>query len=165
MSFSANYPPFRPTLNLNFAREKVLDPRVTFTRASTATYYDGVTTAKAEENLLLQSQTFNTTWFQGAVTVTADTEVAPDGTTTADTITANATTAVHFLSQSITFSANAYAVSVFIKGGTHNYVQLYIGNQSVHANFDVTAGSGVTGTSAGVTSSSIQDGGNGWYRC
>jgi hypothetical protein len=165
MSTSTLYPIISPSLNLDFTNSKVLDPRVTFARASGATYYDGVTTAKAEENLLLQSQTFNTTWFQGAVTVTADTEVAPDGTTTADTITANATTAVHFLSQAITFSATAYAVSVFIKGGTHNYVQLYIGNQSVHANFDVTSGSGVTGTSAGVTSSSIQDVGNGWYRC
>jgi hypothetical protein len=41
----------RPSLNLDFANSKVLDPRITFTRASNATYYDGYTSVKAEENL------------------------------------------------------------------------------------------------------------------
>lgn len=40
MSLSVNYPVMRPTLNLNFARARQLDPRITFTRASTATYFD-----------------------------------------------------------------------------------------------------------------------------
>jgi hypothetical protein len=35
-----NRPSIRPSLNLDFANSKVLDPRVTFTRASTAAYYD-----------------------------------------------------------------------------------------------------------------------------
>ena len=38
MTIKALYPTVRPTLNLNFARTKALDPRVTFTRASTATF-------------------------------------------------------------------------------------------------------------------------------
>ena len=38
MTIKALYPNVRPTLNLNFARTKTLDPRVTFSRASTATY-------------------------------------------------------------------------------------------------------------------------------
>jgi hypothetical protein len=42
----------RPSLNLDFANSKVLDPRITFTRGSNATYYDGYTSVKAEENLL-----------------------------------------------------------------------------------------------------------------
>jgi hypothetical protein len=33
-----NYPEIRPTLDLNFARVKALDPRITFTRASGGTY-------------------------------------------------------------------------------------------------------------------------------
>ena len=35
---TANYPTIKPSLNLNFARSRALDPRITFTRASTATY-------------------------------------------------------------------------------------------------------------------------------
>jgi hypothetical protein len=60
MAIQSNYPDIRPSLNLDFANTKTLDPRVTFTRASTATYYDGKTVAKAEENLLLNSATLAT---------------------------------------------------------------------------------------------------------
>jgi hypothetical protein len=38
MTIKALYPTVRPTLNLDFAKTKALDPRVTFTRASTATF-------------------------------------------------------------------------------------------------------------------------------
>jgi hypothetical protein len=60
MAIQSNYPDIRPSLNLDFANTKTLDPRVTFTRASTATFYDGKTVAKAEENLLLNSATLAT---------------------------------------------------------------------------------------------------------
>jgi hypothetical protein len=36
---AANLPNYRPTLLLDFANSRVVDPRVTFTRATTATYY------------------------------------------------------------------------------------------------------------------------------
>jgi len=38
MSIKANYPDIRPTLNLDFANTKRLDPRITFTRTTTGTY-------------------------------------------------------------------------------------------------------------------------------
>ncbi len=41
-------PDVRPSLLLDFANSKTLDPRITFTRGSTATYWDGHTTTKAE---------------------------------------------------------------------------------------------------------------------
>jgi hypothetical protein len=37
MAISQNFPAISPTLNLNFARSKKLDPRITFTRTSSAT--------------------------------------------------------------------------------------------------------------------------------
>ena len=55
MAVASNFPAIRPSLNLDFANAKSLDPRITFSRASAATYYDGKTVAKAEENLLLNS--------------------------------------------------------------------------------------------------------------
>jgi hypothetical protein len=110
-------PSIRPSLNLDFANVKALDPRITFTRTTTATYYDGVTTAKAEENLLLQSQAFNVTWGVTNLTVTGNTEVAPDGTTTADTLTATAANAS--IAQSITYGDGGSAVfSVWLKRKT-----------------------------------------------
>jgi hypothetical protein len=82
-----------PSLMLNFAAVKKLDPRITFARASTGAYYDGQTVAKAEENLLLQSQTLKITPWSNSISgtgvvpvVTANDGVAPDGTTTAERI-------------------------------------------------------------------------------
>jgi hypothetical protein len=40
MAFSSNFPTIRPSLLLDFANMKRLDPRVTFTRASSATFFD-----------------------------------------------------------------------------------------------------------------------------
>jgi len=51
MSIASLYPSINPSLLLDFANSKVLDPRITFTRTTPATYYDRVTTATAEENL------------------------------------------------------------------------------------------------------------------
>jgi len=168
MSLSNNFPSVNPTLLLDFAKTKRLDPRITFTRGSTATFYDGKTVAKAEENLALQSQTFTTApWSGSSVTVSQNTgdTTAPDGTSTAAKFTANAVTANHFRTQVNTSINGAnYTTSVFAKKGTNNFIQIYISFQSgSFANFDLDLG--VVGTSASVVSSSIQDVGNGWYRC
>jgi hypothetical protein len=154
-----------PTLNLNFARSKTLDPRVTFVRASEGRFWDGKTFAKAEENLLLQSQTFETAnWAPTAATVTANTTAAPDGTTTADTLTAQASASIHVLGQGVGGSTLDRVFSVFAKAGTHNFVQFcFAGDGVTFANFDL--GSGVVGTKAAAATSSITSLGNGWYRC
>ena len=112
MSISSNFPTIKPTLNLDFANVGRLDPRVQFTRASTATYYDGVTTAKAEQNLLLQSQNYSTSWTVTNLTpVTGKT--APDGTSTATEFTAAAANAV--LTQGFTAIAGSYTFSVWLR--------------------------------------------------
>jgi hypothetical protein len=75
----------RPSLLLDFANSKRLDQRITFTRSSTATYYDGKTFAKAEENLLIDSE-MNTgltglSSYNGDLTAvsTFDTRISEDG--------------------------------------------------------------------------------------
>ena len=173
MSFSANYPTSRPALNLNFARSKVLDPRITFTRASTATYYDGVTTAKAEENLILRSQDFtNAVWATNTASVsyTANTTAAPDGTMTADTMTAAVGTGTRFGSGTGIYgitSGLVYTASLFVQAGTDTVVQLLFPTgqfgSDAYANFDLSAGTvGSVGASATATISSA---GGTWYRC
>ena len=52
MAISQNFPEEGPTLNLNFAGSKVLDPRITFSRSSVGTYMDDnglIKTAAADE--------------------------------------------------------------------------------------------------------------------
>jgi hypothetical protein len=88
MSISANFPNVRPSLLLDFANSQQLDSRITFSRSTTAPYYDGKTSVLAEQNLLLQSQQIGTSgWGLVNVTTTLNTTVAPDGTTTASTVT------------------------------------------------------------------------------
>lgn len=48
---TADYPTIKPSLNLNFAKSRALDPRITFTRGSTATYVgrDGLVKTAAND--------------------------------------------------------------------------------------------------------------------
>lgn len=114
MSIAANFPTIRPTLNLDFVNSRTVDPRITFTRASTATFYDGKTFAKAEENLLVRSQEFdNAAWVKASATVTANTGAAPDGTTTADTLTAGDANGSAL--QTFTAMAQPYTFSLWVR--------------------------------------------------
>lgn len=119
MAIETLYPAIRPSLNLDFANSKTLDPRITFSRASAATYYDGKTVAKAEENLLTYSQDFEQgAWAKGEATVTANTDVAPDGTATADSLTAAATVfaaGARVVQDKSSLPAGTYTFSVWLK--------------------------------------------------
>lgn len=115
MSIASLYPSINPSLLLDFANSKVLDSRVTFTRTTTATYYDGVTTAKAEENLLLQSQTFDNASWTGSATVTANSDTAPDGTTTADTLNPTGGSNISKSQQASTSTTGTYTASIYAR--------------------------------------------------
>jgi hypothetical protein len=171
MTIKSNFPSIRPSLNLDFANTRALDPRITFARTTTAAYYDGKTTAKAEENLLVQSQDFTTTWSASSSSATANTEVAPDGTTTADTLMAASGSGLSpRIAQTASFvSGLEYVFSCFVKAGTQDYIQLLFPSGAfgslAYANFDVTSGAGAVGTVGATATASIVDVGNGWFRC
>jgi hypothetical protein len=131
--------------------------------ATTITGQTGVLRGTGQ-NLLLQSQDFTTSWTNTATTDTANTQIAPDGTLTADTLTAQATTNFHDLTQSIAVNSANRTLSIFLKKGTHDYFQLcFLGDATPFANFDL--GLGVVGTKAASVTSSITSVGNDWYRC
>jgi hypothetical protein len=168
MSIASLYPSINPSLLLDFANSKVLDPRITFTRTTTATYYDGVTTAKAEENLLTYSQEFdNAAWSKALVTITSNATTAPDGTSTADLAVANTTNGDHSVVQSFTFPADTtLTISCYMKAAGYDYgvIRHYsAGNGDVWASFNLSTGA-VDSNSSGVTAS-ITSVGSSWYRC
>jgi hypothetical protein len=159
-------PTIRPSLNLNFAQTKVLDPRITFARASTATYYSGKTEAKTNENLLIYSQEFdNAAWTKTNVTVTPNATTAPDGTTTADAIFETANTAIHRIYQGLTTRNGIHVASVYVKANGRNW--FYINRNYEFAEhycfFDLE--NGVVGTVDPIFTASIENVGDGWYRC
>jgi hypothetical protein len=78
----------------------------------------GLLVEEARTNLMLQSEAFATTWTATSAFVSSNTTVAPDGTTTGDTITASSSTAGRIL-QGIPFTGDGdKAISVWLKAGT-----------------------------------------------
>lgn len=176
MSIQNNFPALKPTLLLDFANTKQLDPRITFTRASTATYY-GTQTAVAEQNGLLQSQDFATTWTVNNTVVASNTTIAPDGTGTADTITENTVSSFHVVSQTglanLSNTVGTLTLSVFVKQniGTRYFtigLSTDITTNNGSATFDLSTGTNTqtqnngTWTSASATITAVAQG---FYRC
>jgi hypothetical protein len=96
-------------------RQLIGNHAVQATPASQPTY--GIVPAGGRRNILLESQQFGTpSWSTGAVVISPDSQIAPDGTMTADT----ATYAGQFnsINQSVTLAANTYTLSYWLKAGT-----------------------------------------------
>jgi hypothetical protein len=76
------------TLSLDFMSPGTLDPRITFTRASSATYTDASGVVQtAATNLMLWSQDITqTVWQKQGAVVVSNTVTAPNGTNTGQTI-------------------------------------------------------------------------------
>lgn len=171
--YSSNFPQQRPTLNLDFANSGKLDSRISFSRADTpptyaapsAVHYWSNEKHLSSLNLLTNSEDF-TAWSESNATASANTTAAPDGNTTADTLTGNAGTALKRV-QSNSFSADGPTFSFYAKAGTHNYIQIYTNQSSLeYVNFDLTSGSGAVGNAGSLATGAIQAvGSTGWYRC
>ena len=168
-----------------------LDSRITFTRASSGTYFDsagvmqtattdvprfnyeyngtswaakGLLIEPAATNLLLRSTTFNNGWTASGATVTGNSTTAPDGTTAADTIVENASTSTHGVYQAATLTAATYTYSVFAKAGTRSWLFLTCTPSSAFgAYFNLS--DGTVGTVTAGYTATISAVGNGWYRC
>ena len=129
---------------------------------------------KQSTNLILQSEVFdNASWTKADVTVTANAITSPDGTQNADKLIESATTASHYISQASATSASVVTTSVFLKQSELRYAVVFISN-TVNKNFavlfDLQLGVVVTNFTsissyAAPTSSSIENYGNGWFRC
>lgn len=114
-------PSTRPSLLLDFANSKSLDPRITFARSSTASYYDGKTYTKAEENLFTYSQEVTTNWTNLSSNFTVTTGItAPDGTSTAIQLD-NSSGSVAYYYQGLGYnlsSGTQYTLSFYVKSNT-----------------------------------------------
>ena len=164
MSIQANFPALKPSLVLDFQNTKQLDPRITFTRASTASYYDGVTTSKAEENQLTYSNEISTArWVGAGVSTTINNSTSPDGTTTATLLTASAGADSKIRLTTTQAVSTTHTFSVYAKAGATSWLRLRnIGSNDCSGWFNLTTG--VVGTVSGGTSA-ITSVGSGWYRC
>jgi len=166
---------FRPSLILDFSNSKVVDPRITFVRASTARYYDGRTLTKAEENLLnFSTDISNALWIKSNITQSLDTAVVPVFSNTAYNMYETITNGIHQLYQSIQIAINSYyTLSVLVKWlplCTRKLLLFPLGSSSVgntrggafDSNGVYTASS--SGTGVDCTNATAISMGNGWWK-
>ena len=122
----------------------------------------------ARTNLVQYSEDFsNGYWIKTRTTVSANNIISPDGTLNADKIIETTDTGLHAVSETFTVvSGVSHTVSVFIKKGTNEFVQILFGTNDVtnnpYVNFDVNQG---VFENNGTTSVDVKYFGNGWYRC
>ncbi len=158
--------------------QKTFSQIVTFTRASTGTYFNsagtltsaavnearfdfnpstlaaqGLLIEESRTNLLLRSAEFdNASWVKTNSSVTANATAAPDGTTSGDKLLDNTTNGQHWLRQDTTVVANTtHTVSLFIKAAERNQVRFGLLNASTLANGAYAAFNVSTGTISGQT--------------
>ena len=129
----------------------------------------GLLVEEARTNLVLRSEEFdNASWGTLNVTVSANTQVAPNGTTSAETITdVNGVTSANVgcFQTVVLADSTTYAMSCYVKAGTKTTCRVGIRDKAgvnIFANFDLAT---VSTTVGNAVSSTIQDAGNGWYRC
>ena len=172
MSIKHLYEDERPTLLLDFANSKTLDPRITCTRNSTATYVDEagiIKTAAAGEarfdhdpatgesiGLLIEESRTNSClhsedvtvspWTVSGATVTANATTAPDGTSTADAVFETSATGQHYLGYAVQPFQNI-ATSIFVKPNGRDNVALRVlvnGGNWATVVFNLTGSGSVT---------------------
>ena len=128
----------------------------------------GLLIEEARTNLYTtSSETVNSGGF--GITKTSDSAVSPDGTTTADLITPDTSYDRHLFQYSSAYSAGNGSndtYSFYAKSNGYNLIEVSQRNMNGGSitKFDLSA---VTATTTGGTeiSKSIEDVGNGWYRC
>lgn len=189
-----NYPAIRPSLDLDFANSQTVDPRITFTRASTATRtnarglieavasgvpridFDAVTGAckgllieEQRTNLLTYSEQFdNAVWAKTRATVTANAATAPDGTMTADKLvedtTASATHYIGLVTNAVTFTAVTHCGSAYVKAGERSRLQAILVDSVGIVSGASTIFDLTAGTVVSGSQGAISPVGSGWYR-
>ena len=137
------------------------DGDFTFSRSTAATRVNADGNIEKEtQNLLLQSNSFDTTWANYLSTETSG-QSGYDGSNNAWLLTN--TGAGGRIDQNIS-SSGVQSLSVYAKANTFDYLFLLgLGASDRRGNFDLT--NGVVGTTTNLIDSSIQSVGNGWYRC
>lgn len=190
MAIKDYYPASRPTLDLNFAGSRIVDPRVTFSRAGTATYFDefgvmrtapantprldfepvtgeckGLLIEEQRTNLLTYSEQFdNAAWYKTNGTVTTNSIVAPDGTLTADKFETSSGGSSYLYQGKTLTQGQVYVLSAYVKhiSGVGEF-WLRDFTEAGIASFNIINGMPLSST--GIASSpQIVNFGNGWYR-
>ena len=115
---------------------------------------------KGRENLLLQSNQFDTTWTTSSSSITGG-QSGYNGGSNAWLLQATASTSTARLEQAISLTG-VHTTSIYAKAGSTDWIAIQMWSNHF-AYFDVA--NGVVGNSGSVIDASIEAAGNGFYRC
>jgi hypothetical protein len=195
MDDTANYPGYAPSLYLNFVGSNLLDSRISFIRASTATYvgadgyiktaqlnvprfdYDPSYSPPRPNGLLVEQSSTNlmpnsgniATWTTSFCSLTANSATSPDTTTTAalmiPSTDLNNNHYVNYVWNGSVGNSVTFTVSIFAKTAGYQWIRMNVGNTMGGGYLFFDIINGVIGTYGGVSNPAIQAFSNGWFRC
>ena len=127
----------------------------------------GVQCEAAATNLLTYSTQFdNAAWGTNTSGITANSSIAPDGTSTADKLLSTVASEQKWVYRSVAVAnGTAYTFSCYFKAAEYQYVQLRIFTTAKIADVGFTLSGAGSVFAANTGTGSIVLVGNGWYRC
>jgi hypothetical protein len=187
------FPSVRPTLDLDFANSKTLDPRITFTRASGGSYvgadgliklagvnearFDhdpetgeslGLLIEEARTNLLLRSEEFTSPWSYIGASSFISNILSPNGINYSTKLVESNLLEPHFLfSGASVTNGLQYTASIYAKAAERSWVNLSFQatGLSVNAWANFNLNTGEIGRFGSAVIPNITKFPNGWYKC
>ncbi len=125
----------------------------------------GLLMEQQSTNLLTYSSDYTqSVWTKTNATVTASSNISPDGTLDAQLLTDNSTNGLHSITETQTLTATPYTFSVYAKAGSITYMKMSLATSGTNGViFNLSTGAYVSNDS-GFTYTTPQSVGNGWYR-
>jgi hypothetical protein len=190
----SNRASIRPTLLLDFAKTKFMDPRVTFTRSSVATVTDslgiirtvssdiprfdhnpitgeslGLLMEESRTNLFTYSDNFVLGWSKARIAILPNAIMAPDGNMTGSFMQEDTSASLtHSVTRGFTATAGVtYSASVFAKASTRNCIYIQVNDPAPSypvALINLNTLAFGNGSTA-FASVKATDVGGGWVRC
>ena len=154
----------------NISVQEVLSPDgdFTFTRGSNLSatrVNEAQLIEKGRENVLLQSNQFDTTWITSSALALSG-YAGRNGGTNAWLLREQGSTSPHWVRQSSGLTSGIGTFSFYAKKKDYDWIQFgQSGDGGNYANFNIANGTLGNSTSAFFTDISITSVGNGWYRC
>ena len=124
-------------------------------------------TALPRKNLLTYTEQFdNAVWIKnGMETVIPNTELAPNGTLTAEKIVPSTALAAHtVLQNSSVVSGQTYNVSIYLQSGGYEWMRISLGNSFTTNYVFINTSTGAVGLNNNFTNIQVTSAGPGWWR-
>ena len=167
MAYSDNFPATRPVFMADFANGGKIDPRATFTRASTANVFDGAKHLSSENYLPYSNDLSASNWTKVRLAVDSTNNTAPDGGSDASLLLETADTGTHSFYDSFNcVSGQNYSFIFYAKPNGRTKLLFRPQATGIIASlvFDLSGSGTVTLSSGSTVSHSITQVGD-YYKC